>query len=80
MRGDAQNILYPKPLNSYYPVVQWATVSLMLILQCILGLQSQSIDFKNAFAKADIPSGEPVFIELHRDFKSYGGQGDIVIR
>ena len=36
----------------------------MLILQCILGLQSQSIDFTNAIAQADIPSGEPVFIEL----------------
>ena len=48
--GDIQNRLSPKPLNSYSPVVQWATVRLMLILQCILGLQSQSIDFINAFA------------------------------
>ena len=53
---------------------------LMLILQCIIGLQSQSIDFKNAFANVDIPSGEPVFIELHRDFKSDGVKCDIVIR
>ena len=30
---------------------------LMLILQCILGLQSKSIDFTNAFAQAYIPSG-----------------------
>ena len=52
----------------------------MLILQCILGLQSQSIDFTNAFAQADIPSGEPVFIELSRDFKSDGGQHDVVIK
>ena len=29
-----------------------------MILQCILGLKSQSIDFTNAFAQADIPSGE----------------------
>ena len=72
--------LSPKPLNSYSPVVQWATVRLMLILQCILGLQIQSIDFTNAFAQADIPSGEPVFIGLPRDFKSDGGQDDVVIR
>ena len=52
----------------------------MLILQCILGLQSQSIDFTNAFAQADIPSGEPVFIELTRDFKSDEGQNDVVIK
>ena len=37
---DIQKLLSPKPLNSYSPVVQWATVRLMLILQCILGLQS----------------------------------------
>ena len=53
---------------------------LMLIFQCILGLQSQSIDFINAFDHADIPSGEPVFIELPRDFKSDGGQDDVVIK
>ena len=41
VRGDNQKRLYPKPLNSYSPVVQWDTVRSMLILQCILGLQSQ---------------------------------------
>ena len=61
-------------MNSYSPVVQWGTVRLMLIFQCILGFQSQSIDLKNAFSQADIPSGEPVLIELPRDFKSDGGQ------
>ena len=57
VRGDIHNRLSPKPLNLYSPVVQWATVRLMLILQCILGLQSQSIDFTNAFAQADILFG-----------------------
>ena len=52
----------------------------MLILQCILGLQSQIIDFTNAFAQSDIPSGEPVFVELPRYFKSDGGQYDVVLR
>ena len=52
----------------------------MLIFQCILGLKSQSIDFKNAFAQEDIPSGEPIFIELPRDFKSDGGQNDVVLK
>ena len=45
----------------------------MLILQCILGLQSQNIDFTNAFVQADIPSEETVFVEIPRDFKSDGG-------
>ena len=52
----------------------------MFILQCILGFQSQIIDFNNAFAQADIPSGEPVFVELPKYFKSDGGQDDVVIR
>ena len=61
-------------------MVQWATVMLMLIFQCILGLQSQSIDFTNAFSQADIPSGEPFFIEIPRYFKSDGGQDDVVLK
>ena len=51
-----------------------------VILKCILGLQSQSIDFTNAFAQADIPSGEPVLIELTKYFKSDGGKHDVVLK
>ena len=49
MIGDVQKKLSPEPLNFYYPVVQWATVLLMLVFQCIIGLHSQSIDFKMTF-------------------------------
>ena len=38
------------------------------------------IDFTNTFAQADIPSGETVFIELPRDFKSDWGKDDVVIK
>ena len=38
------------------------------------------IDFTNVFDQADIQSGDPVFIELPRDFKSDGGKCDVVIR
>ena len=41
---------------------------LMLISQFILGLQSQGIDFTDAYAQADIPSGETILIELLREF------------
>ena len=61
-------------------MVQWATVRLILILKCIIVLQSQSIDFTDAFSQEDIPSGEPVFIELNRYFKSDGRQCDFVLR
>ena len=77
---DIQKRLSPKPLNSYSPVVQWATVRLILILQCILGLQIQSIDFTNAFVQEDIPSGGPVSIELPRDLNSDLGQHDVVLK
>ena len=43
-------------------------------------MQSQSIDFTNAFSQEDIPSGDPVFVELPRDFKSDGVQGGVVLR
>ena len=42
---------------------------LMLIFQFILGLQSQRIDLTDAFAQADIPSGEIILIELTREFQ-----------
>ena len=51
-----------------------------MIFKCILGLQSQSIDFTNAFAQEYITNGEPVFIELPRDFKSDGGQNDVILK
>ena len=43
-------------------------------------MQSQSIDFTNAFSQADITIGEPVFIELLRHFKIDGGQHDVVLK
>ena len=72
MRGDVQKRLSPEPLKYYSPVVQWDIVRLMLILQFIIGLNSQSINLINAFAQEDIPSGEIVFIEISRDFNSDG--------
>ena len=56
-------------LNLYYPLVQWDTVILMLIFQCVIIFHSQSIDFANAFAQADISCVKSVFIQLHRDLK-----------
>ena len=53
---------------------------LMLILQFIIGLQSQIIYFTNFFDQADILILELVLIELPRYFKSDGVQGDAVLR
>ena len=52
---------------------------LVLILQCILVLYTQSIDFRNEFSWADIPIREPVFIQVPRYFNSDGGQCNVFI-
>ena len=80
VRRDAQKRLSPESLKPYSPVVQWATVRLILILQCILSLESQNIDFTNDFVQSDIPSVNTVFIELPMDFRSDEGQYDVVLR
>ena len=79
MIGGVQKRLSLKPLILYCPVVKWATVVLVMILQCFLGFQSPSIDFTNNFAQANIPSGYPFLIELVRDFNSDGVQGDVIL-
>ena len=61
-------------------MVQWYTVRLMLILQCILNFQVQSINFTDAFSQEDISSGEPFLIEIPRGFKSNGRKCGIVFR
>ena len=38
------------------------------------------MDLTNAFAQTDIPSGEPVFIDIPRYFKSDGGQHDVLLK
>ena len=72
-------MLSPEPLNMYYTVFQWYKVRSVFILKCIIGFQSQSIDFKKFFSQADIPRGESVFIEISMDFKSDVGQCDVVL-
>ena len=80
VRGGVQGRTYIEPLNSYYPVLQWDKVRLIFIFRYILVLQSQSIDFANSFAQADIASEEPVFVRLSIDFNINGGHCDIVFR
>ena len=60
VRGDIQKRVSEEPMNTYAPVVQWSTVRLMLVMTCILSLQTQATDFSNAFAQAELP--EPVYI------------------
>ena len=70
---------FPELLNSYSLVIQQAIVIFMLILQCSLFLQSQSIDFANTFYLENIPSGEIVLIGLPRYFKIDVERNDVVL-
>ena len=51
-----------------------------MIFQCIIIFQSQSFEFVNVFAQADIPRGEQVFIGSTGDVNSNGGQCNVVLR
>ena len=51
MRGDVYKRLPPETLHFYSTVTQWTKVRLMLILQCIIGLQHQSIDLTGRYYK-----------------------------
>eukprot|EP00957_Ditylum_brightwellii_P113280 8637636-Ditylum_brightwellii.AAC.1 len=60
VRGDLQKKAV-NDIDTYYPVVQWATVCLLLLISIMLLLKTCSTDFSNAFAQADMKGG-PVYI------------------
>ena len=59
----------------YAPVVQWITVRLMLILECLLGLVSKQGDVTCAFLHAHLEEDEEVFLEIPLGFKKYDKKG-----
>ena len=62
VRGDLQR--KQTDVESYAPVVSWTTIRLMLSLSCFLHLKTVCVDFSNAFAQADIPEGQHVYIKI----------------
>ena len=73
-RGDRQ-IEGVDFFETYCPVVQWTTVRLMLMLECMLGLVSKQGDVTCAFLHAHLPENEKVYIEMPRGFKQYDKNG-----
>ena len=73
-RGDKQ-IQGIDFFETYSPVVQWTTIRLMLILECVLGLVSKQGDVTCAFLHAILPDNECVYIEMPLGFKQYDKQG-----
>ena len=66
-------------MNTYAPAAMWSTIRLMLIMSCLLNLTILSVDFSNAFAQADIPESQTVYIEPPQGFTSENGD-DIVLK
>ena len=67
VRGD-QKIEGLDVFETFSPVVVWITVRLLLILSMTLQLQTQQVDYTNAFCQA--PLDQTVFVELPAGFES----------
>ena len=48
--------------ETYVPVVQWTTFLLVLILEVLLGLNSNQGNVTTAFLHADIPENDKVYV------------------
>jgi len=70
-RGD-QQIKDVEYKETYAPVVSWATVRLMLILECMLGLKSCQADVECAFLHGHLEEGEEIYMHMPRGFKQEG--------
>eukprot|EP00957_Ditylum_brightwellii_P043511 3298610-Ditylum_brightwellii.AAC.1 len=53
VRGDLQKKVV-NDIDTFSPVVQWATVHLMLLIYIMLQLKTRSTDFSKAFAQDDM--------------------------
>ena len=65
--------------KTYFPVVSWTTIWMMLALSTVLGLKTKQVDFSNAFAQAELHEDEDVYVQLPQDFDSTL-EGDFVLR
>ncbi len=70
-RNSRQQIEGVDYFETYAPVVQWTTVQLMPVLECLLGLVSKQGDITCAFLHAHLEEGENVYLEMPQGFKQY---------
>ena len=54
--------------ETYAPVVKWATIRLMFILEVLLGLKSKQGDVTCVFLHADLGHGETVYVNMPLGF------------
>jgi hypothetical protein len=61
--------------ETYALVVQWTTISMMFILEILLGLKSMQGDVTCAFLHADLNENKTVYVEMPMVFAQYGKNG-----
>ena len=61
--------------ETYAPVVQWATIWLMFILEVLLGLKSRQGDITCSFLHADLEPGKTVYIDMPLGFHAKSKNG-----
>ena len=74
VRGDQQRAEFGRDAT-YAPVVEWSTVRLLLVLSLQHNLHTVSIDFKNAFVQASLPT--PIYVRIPRGYGK-GLEGSIL--
>ena len=61
--------------ETYAPVVQWTTISLMFILDILLGLKSKQGNVLCAFLHGELQPDENVYVEIPLGFSQYAKDG-----
>jgi hypothetical protein len=64
VRGDVEARMSEGKMHTYSPVIQWSSLRLMLIFTILFDLKTQSTDFSNAFAQADMPDDLNIYLEM----------------
>ena len=64
--------------ETYSPVVNWINVRLLLMVCCVLGLESQSIDFVLAFPQVELE--EEIYMKLPAGFEAQGADCSQVLK
>ena len=78
MRGDVEARMSEGKMHTYSPVIQWSSLRLMLIFTILFDLKTQSTDFSNAFAQADMPDDLNIYLEMPENFGCSDGSDSVL--
>ena len=61
--------------ETYAPVITWATIRLMLILECLVDLKFKQGDVNCALLDAHFPEEDDVYVHMPQGFTQYDKKG-----